>query len=175
MQQRAGLARALVLKPASVADGTRPFGAAGCPDGASLLQEELVRILEQEQRTMVFITHSIDEAIVLGDRIVVMSTRPGAHPRGAGGRSAAAAQTVQLARTSARYAALRQHIWEELRPPGQRPPVVADHRMTTVVFGRRGSARAPASANAVAPAALVRKASRERCSSGPYGWPRWSC
>src|SRR5439155_1488362 len=42
-----------------------------------LMQEELLRILETEQKTMIFVTHSIDEAIVLGDRIVVMSCRPG--------------------------------------------------------------------------------------------------
>src|SRR5207253_9395675 len=75
MQQRAGLARALVLNP-QVLLMDEPFGALDAQT-RELLQEELVRILEQEQRTMVFITHSIDEAIVLGDRIAVMSTKPG--------------------------------------------------------------------------------------------------
>jgi len=75
MQQRAGLARALVLNP-QVLLMDEPFGALDAQT-RELLQEELVRILEQDQRTMVFITHSIDEAIVLGDRIVVMSARPG--------------------------------------------------------------------------------------------------
>jgi NitT/TauT family transport system ATP-binding protein len=113
MQQRAGLARALVLNP-QVLLMDEPFGALDAQT-RELLQEELVRILEQERRTLVFITHSIDEAIVLGDRIVVMSTRPGrirevlevGLPR---------PRSVQDARTSARYAELRQHIWEELRP-----------------------------------------------------------
>src|SRR2546427_767604 len=75
MQQRAGLARALVLNP-QVLLMDEPFGALDAQT-RELLQEELVRILEQDERTMVFITHSIDEAIVLGDRIVVMSARPG--------------------------------------------------------------------------------------------------
>jgi|SRR5579859_4674321 len=113
MQQRAGLARALVLNP-QVLLMDEPFGALDAQT-RELLQEELVRILEQDQRTMVFITHSIDEAIVLGDRIVVMSTRPGrireildvGLPR---------PRNVAAARTSPRYAELRQHIWEELRP-----------------------------------------------------------
>jgi NitT/TauT family transport system ATP-binding protein len=113
MQQRAGLARALVLNP-QVLLMDEPFGALDAQT-RELLQEELVRILEQEQRTMVFITHSIDEAIVLGDRIVVMSARPGrirevlevGLPR---------PRNVQAARASERYVELRQHIWEELRP-----------------------------------------------------------
>jgi NitT/TauT family transport system ATP-binding protein len=42
-----------------------------------MMQEELLRILETETKTMIFVTHSIDEAILLGDRIVVMSSRPG--------------------------------------------------------------------------------------------------
>ena len=42
-----------------------------------MMQEELLRILESEKKTMIFVTHSIDEAILLGDRIVIMSRRPG--------------------------------------------------------------------------------------------------
>jgi ABC-type sulfate/molybdate transport systems ATPase subunit len=41
------------------------------------MQEELLRILESEKKAMIFVTHSIDEAILLGDRIVMMSRRPG--------------------------------------------------------------------------------------------------
>ena len=74
-----------------------------------------MRILEQEQRTLVFITHSIDEAIVLGDRIVVMSTRPG-RVREVLEVDLPRPRSVQQARNSPRYAELRQHIWEELRP-----------------------------------------------------------
>jgi NitT/TauT family transport system ATP-binding protein len=113
MQQRAGLARALVLNP-QVLLMDEPFGALDAQT-RELLQEELVRILEQDQRTMVFITHSIDEAIVLGDRIVVMSTRPG-RIREVLDVGLPRPRNVQAARTSARYAELRQHIWEELRP-----------------------------------------------------------
>jgi NitT/TauT family transport system ATP-binding protein len=113
MQQRAGLARALALNP-QVLLMDEPFGALDAQT-RELLQEELVRILEQEQRTMVFITHSIDEAIVLGDRIVVMSTRPG-RIREVLDVGLPRPRNVQAARTSERYAELRQHIWDELRP-----------------------------------------------------------
>jgi NitT/TauT family transport system ATP-binding protein len=113
MQQRAGLARALVLNP-QVLLMDEPFGALDAQT-RELLQEELVRILEQEQRTLVFITHSIDEAIVLGDRIVVMSTRPG-RVREVLEVDLPRPRSVQEARNSPRYAELRQHIWEELRP-----------------------------------------------------------
>ena len=91
-----------------------PFGALDAQT-RELLQEELVRILEQDQRTMVFITHSIDEAIVLGDRIVVMSTRPG-RVREVLDVGLPRPRNVQAARNSDRYAELRQHIWDELRP-----------------------------------------------------------
>ena len=113
MQQRAGLARALALKP-QVLLMDEPFGALDAQT-RELMQEELVRILEKEQRTLVFITHSIDEAIVLGDRIVVMSTRPG-RIREVLDVGLPRPRNVQEARTSERYAELRQHIWNELRP-----------------------------------------------------------
>ncbi|HEX6513551.1 MAG TPA: ABC transporter ATP-binding protein, partial [Chloroflexota bacterium] len=71
MQQRAGLVRALAVNP-QVLLMDEPFGALDAQT-RELLQEELLRIIERERKTMVFITHSIDEAIVLGDRIVVLT------------------------------------------------------------------------------------------------------
>jgi NitT/TauT family transport system ATP-binding protein len=113
MQQRVGIARALMRKPILIFMD-EPFGALDAQT-RELLQEELVRILERDQRTMVFITHSIDEAIVLGDRIVVMSARPG-RVREVLEVGLTRPRNVQAARNSERYAELRQHIWEELRP-----------------------------------------------------------
>ena len=75
MQQRAGLARALAINP-SLLLMDEPFGSLDAQT-REMMQEELLRILETEKKTMIFVTHSIDEAILLGDRIVMMSRRPG--------------------------------------------------------------------------------------------------
>jgi NitT/TauT family transport system ATP-binding protein len=75
MQQRAGLARALAVNP-SILLMDEPFGALDAQTRETL-QEELLAILDREPKTMIFVTHSVDEAIALGDRILLMSTRPG--------------------------------------------------------------------------------------------------
>jgi NitT/TauT family transport system ATP-binding protein len=112
MQQRAGLARALAVSP-SVLLMDEPFGALDAQTRETL-QEELLRILEREPKTVVFVTHSVDEAIVLGDRILLMSPRPGRvrevldvdipRPRDPG-----------KARADERAIKLRAHVWERLR------------------------------------------------------------
>ena len=113
MQQRAGLARALVVDP-DVLLMDEPFAALDAQT-RELLQEELLRILEREQKTMVFVTHSIDEAILLGDRIAVMSARPG-HVHEVVEVGLPRPRHIPTVRASERYAQLRMHIWEELRP-----------------------------------------------------------
>ncbi len=75
MRQRVGLARALVAEP-RVLLMDEPFAAIDAMT-RELMQDELERILSRSVKTVVFITHSIDEAIRLGDRIVVSTARPG--------------------------------------------------------------------------------------------------
>src|SRR5262245_24038858 len=77
MQQRVGLVRALAMNP-SILLMDEPFAALDAQT-REILQEELLALMQRadERKTMVFITHSIDEAIVLGDRVAVMTARPG--------------------------------------------------------------------------------------------------
>ncbi len=113
MQQRVGLARSLAIDP-EILLMDEPFASVDAQT-REVLQEELLQLHERERKTMIFITHSIDEAIILGDRVAVMASRPGrikeiltvdfARPR-----------DPAAVRAQSRYTELRNHIWEELRP-----------------------------------------------------------
>jgi len=108
--------RALAINP-SILLMDEPFAALDAQT-REILQEELLRLMERpdERKTMVFITHSIDEAILLGDRVAVMTARPGrikeiidmpfAHPR-----------DVEAVRADPHFAELRAHIWRQLQGP----------------------------------------------------------
>lgn len=74
MQQRAGLARALAIEP-SVLVMDEPFAALDAQT-RDVLQLELLRIWDTRPAAMMFVTHSIDEAVLMGDRIVVLQGRP---------------------------------------------------------------------------------------------------
>jgi len=111
MKQRVSIARALANDP-EVLLMDEPLGALDAQT-RTVLQEELLRIWEANRKTVLYITHSLDEAILLGDRVVLMTAAPGtvkeifpiALPR---------PRTLEITGTAA-YADLKLQIWESLR------------------------------------------------------------
>ncbi|WP_019546566.1 ABC transporter ATP-binding protein [Streptomyces sulphureus] len=75
MRQRVAIARALATEP-QILLMDEPFAAIDA-QMREMLQEELLTISQTERRTVVFVTHSLEEALVLADRVVVMTARPG--------------------------------------------------------------------------------------------------
>jgi NitT/TauT family transport system ATP-binding protein len=119
MQQRVGLARALSTDP-DVLLMDEPFAALDAQT-REILQEEMLHILERAGKTIVFVTHSIDEAILLGDRVIVMTARPGRlkqiipvpYPR---------PRNLSAMRADPAIGALRTHVWDLLRQEILAPP-----------------------------------------------------
>ena len=75
MRQRVGLARALVTEPRLLLMD-EPFAAVDAMT-REIMQDELSRIVTETKQPIIFITHSVDEAVTLGDRIAVVTNRPG--------------------------------------------------------------------------------------------------
>jgi NitT/TauT family transport system ATP-binding protein len=111
MRQRVGLARALATEP-RILLMDEPFAAVDAIT-RELMQDELAQIVTKTGQTIIFITHSVDEAITLGDRIIVVTNRPGrvrenlpvTIPRPRSGRQI---------RHSPEYTELRDRIWDLL-------------------------------------------------------------
>ena len=75
MQQRVGLARALAVDP-QILLMDEPFGSVDAQTRRTL-QEDLLQFHQNTQKTVIFVTHSMEEAVRLGDRVVLLSPRPG--------------------------------------------------------------------------------------------------
>ena len=115
MQQRVTLAR-LLAADREVFLMDEPFAALDAMT-RQVMQEELIRIHEQSRKTTVFVTHNIDEALILADRIVVMSARPG-RVRASIANDLPRPRHVDV-QLSPRYLELKTQIWghveEEVR------------------------------------------------------------
>jgi NitT/TauT family transport system ATP-binding protein len=110
MQQRCGLARALAIEP-SVLLLDEPFAAVDAQT-REILQFELLRIWESRPTSMIFVTHSIEEAVLMGDRVFVLKGRPS---------SIHEVIDIDLARPRTRdslreprFAELRERVWHTL-------------------------------------------------------------
>jgi NitT/TauT family transport system ATP-binding protein len=110
MKQRVSIVRALANDP-EVLLMDEPLGALDAQTRI-VLQDELLRIWEETRKTVVYITHSLDEAILLGDRVVLMTAHPGRH---------LATFPIDIARprtldtiNTPRFAELRSAIWDLL-------------------------------------------------------------
>lgn len=118
MRQRVAIVRAFAVDPELLLMD-EPFGALD-EQTRLILQGELLRIWEATGKTVVFVTHSIDEAMILADRIIVLSARPGtikadiavpfARPR-----------TVETVRSAPEFASLFLRIWSLLRDEASAP------------------------------------------------------
>jgi len=112
MRQRVSIVRAFANDP-RILLMDEPFSALDAQN-KFLLQEELLRIWEEDKKTVVFITHSVDEAVLMGDRVMVMTAQPG---------RAKAIVPIDLARPrnilelqkSPEYGQLVHRIWSSLR------------------------------------------------------------
>ncbi len=112
MRQRASLVRTLAYEP-SVILMDEPFGALDAQN-RMILQGELLRIWERTQKTILFVTHDLTEAIILAQRVVVMSKRPGRITRVYDIDLPAPRDPLEL-RGSREFAELETTIWASLR------------------------------------------------------------
>jgi len=113
MQQRVGIARALVRKPILLMMD-EPFGALDSQTREQL-QEEFLRIRELTKQTVVLVTHAIDEAILLSDRVVVMDSNPGRIKECVDVPFEAQSRDALEMRASPQFVELSRHLRDQLR------------------------------------------------------------
>lgn len=113
MQQRVGLARALAMDPAILLMD-EPFGAIDAQT-REVMQEELMRLWADLRKTVVFITHDLDEAVLLSDRILVLSRGPASTVRTIVDVDLPRPRWKYDVRAHPNFASTRREIWQLLR------------------------------------------------------------
>jgi NitT/TauT family transport system ATP-binding protein len=169
MRQRVAIARSLAYDP-EVLLMDEPFAAVDAQTREAL-QDELIRIWEKTRKTIVFITHSIEEAALLADRVVVMTGRPGrikailepGLPR---------PRTAADMRGSQEFSRLTREIWELLQSRPQDDGAEAE-AAAAEAGAAAAAAWATATASASVAAATAAEAPAARAGAGPavYGGP----
>ncbi len=111
MQQRVGLARALAVDP-KILLLDEPFGSVDAQT-RRLLQDDLIRLWERSQKTAIFVTHDMEEAIYLSDRVVLMRPRPGS-VQNVLKVSLPRPRTEEIKKEKS-FVELKEYLWEQLK------------------------------------------------------------
>jgi NitT/TauT family transport system ATP-binding protein len=114
MQQRIGVARALAIDP-EILLMDEPFSALDAQTRESL-QHELLSIHVKTRKTILFVTHDLDEAVYLSDRVIVMGSRPGHVKEVIDVPFPRPRPSLTEMRGNPKFLELRDHIWQRIRP-----------------------------------------------------------
>jgi NitT/TauT family transport system ATP-binding protein len=110
MRKRTSLAQTLVLDP-DIILMDEPFSALDIQT-RQLMENELLALWQAKKKAVLFITHDLDEAIAMSDRVVVLSAGPGSHPIGEFSIDIARPRDVAEVKTTPRFIELHKAIWE---------------------------------------------------------------
>jgi NitT/TauT family transport system ATP-binding protein len=125
MRQRVAIARAFANDP-HILLMDEPFSALDAQNKL-LLQEELLHIWDEDKKTVVFITHSVDEAVLLGDRVMVMTAQPGRVKQFVPVALARPRNIMEL-QGAHEYGELVHQIWSDLRDEVHRARELEDNK-----------------------------------------------
>jgi NitT/TauT family transport system ATP-binding protein len=113
MRKRVSLAQVLILDPTTLLMD-EPFSALDIQT-RQLMENELLELWSRDRKSVLFITHDLEEAISLADRVVVLSAGPGTHPIGEFAIDLPRPRDVADVRLTKRFLELHQQIWELLK------------------------------------------------------------
>jgi NitT/TauT family transport system ATP-binding protein len=113
MKKRVALAQTLVCDP-KILLMDEPFSALDVQT-RSLMENELLSLWAADRKSVIFITHDLEEAIALGDRVIVMSAGPGSRPLASHAIDLPRPRDVTEARLAPRFVELQRELWQSLR------------------------------------------------------------